>query len=158
MALVEIVAHHVDDDGARPVLAHCMAGPDQILAQRCAARSEAVDAHLSGKRARKPTLGRLGIGHHARLNIRIADHGDERQRIVASVILIVDEARIVDAVTRDRVHRPAVRIYKITIRSEMKDRLAGIDGQTLERRRHRQEAQHDFGDTEKQDKADERRE
>src|SRR5215475_7770387 len=114
-ALVKIIADHVDDQRARAVSAYGMLSPDEILTERRPAGGETVDPATAAQLSRQPSLQGIGERHHSCLDIGIADDGEDGGGIVASIVLIVDEAGIVDAATIDVVHVPAGGMEEVPV-------------------------------------------
>src|SRR5262249_14358324 len=73
-----------------------------------------------------------------------ADDGEERRGIVATIILIVDEAGIVDAATIDVVHVPAGGMEELAVGREVENRIVGGDRHGPQGSRYGNEAHDDF--------------
>ena len=154
-ALAEIIARHIDHRCAGAVVAHRVAGEDQILAERRAGRGKTIDPEFSGQRRRKPALEGLGIWHHLRLDERVADHRDQR-RPLAHVVLVVDIAGIIHPAAHHGVEVPAERVDERPVGREPQHRVCGVHRHAAQSARDGQEAQHDLGRQQADDDAEQR--
>src|SRR4051794_36419040 len=96
MTFVKVVADHVDDHSAGAVFVHCMAGPDQVLAERSARSAEAVDPQSTLESICEMSVQGVGVWHHHCLNVRISNDCEERRFALMLIILIVYPADVVD--------------------------------------------------------------
>ncbi len=124
---VEIVADDIDH---QPFRAEALPRIDrviEIIEQRTAGRAEAVDAAIAVLLPGQPALQCQRIRHHSGLDIAVADHRQERSLIAALVILIVDEAIIVDMAAVDIGQERAARKEEVPVRVKADDRVCGVD-------------------------------
>jgi hypothetical protein len=157
-AFVEVVADNIEDNGACAILAYGLLSPDQVLTQWGARSGEAVDPELAREVMRKPPLHGLGIRHHLRLDIGISDDRDQRQRVLAAIILVVDVTHVVDAAARDVLQIPVHGENKGAVRRGPEYRVCRVDLHRPQPGIDGEEAQHDLGQHENDDDRDDRRE
>ena len=124
-----------------------MACPHKILAERRTGGAEAIDTKPSVERRGEAPVHGFAEGNHRRFDVGIADDRNERRPLLPLIVLIVDEARIVDMAAVDQRQIPIAREQEVPIGREMSHRACRGDRHHPHPGRNRQESQHRFGDT-----------
>ena len=130
----------------------------QILGKTRAGESEAVDTALRPHQSRQATLQRGVIRHHQGFHIAIADDSEQRRMQGGVVVLIVDEAIVVDPATIHNSEIPSDGHGIPSIGRVSRHRVARVHRHLSESARHGKKAQHDLGDDQEPQDADRHRE